>query len=281
MWAIGVITFLLLTGRPPFNGRYKREIRRQIILDKVSFPKNNSLSTSAKDFVRKLMEKEPEARLCAKEASKHTWLQGSAETEDLGQDLVKSIENYSSISKLKKLIVGMLLRQMTEADHRELKREFDKMDTDRDGFINLKEMTDYLHKQGGNYEDAKATASSIIKQFDQDGDNQINEYEWGSARLATKLGEDSIIKEQFERFDVNGDGYISADELCKFFNLSGDCIKRVIEEVDQNNDGKISFHEFVSEMKEGCLPWEMLSPNIKNQMPELRKELEDEEMEVE
>jgi len=156
------------------------------------------------------------------------------------------------------------------------------MDTDRDGLINLKEMTDYLHKQGGNYEDFKATASSIIKQFDQDGDNQINEYEWWSARLATKLGEDSIIKELFEKFDVNGDGHISAVELSKLFKRGDfDFIKRVIEEVDQNNDGKISFHEFVSEMKEGCLPWEMLSPNIKNQMPELRKELEDEEMEVE
>jgi len=55
-------------------------------------------------------------------------------------------------------------------------------------------------------------------------------------------------------------------------------MKLVIEKVDQNNDGKISLDEFKSKMKEGCFQWKMLSPKIKNLMPELRKELEDEEM---
>jgi len=278
MWTIGVITYVLLTGRPPFYGVDNKEILKKIIRARVSFPRSTKLSPSAKDFLKNLIKKSPKARLSAEQALKHRWLQGGAGTEDLGQDLIESLSNYSGVSKLKKVLVRMLANQMTKADHRALKHQFDKMDTDGDGVINLEELTDYLHKQGGNYEEAKATASHIISELDQDGDNQISKSEWWDARLATKFQNDSIIKEQFDRIDDNGDGYITHDELAKLFNgqLTGDLIKQMIEEVDQNNDGKISFDEFVCAMKEGCLK-KMLSPKIKNQIPELRKELEDEE----
>jgi len=278
MWTIGVITYVLLTGRPPFYGRDNKEILKKIIRGKVTFSKSTKLSNCAKDFIKKLIRKSPEERLSATDALKHKWLQGSAGTEDLGRDLVESLSNYSSVSKLKKVLVRMLANQMTKSDHRALRHQFDKMDTNGDGVINLEELTDYLYKQGGNYEEAKATATNIIKQLDQDGDNQISKSEWWDARLATKFQDDSIIKQQFNMIDDNGDGYITHDELAKLFNgqLTEDLIKQMIQEVDENNDGKISFDEFVVAMKQGCLK-KMLSPKIKNQMSELRKELESEE----
>jgi len=274
MWTIGVITFVLLTGRPPFYGRDNKEILKKIIRGKVSFPKSTRLSSSAKDFIRKLIKKKPEDRMSAEQALKHRWLQGSAGTQDLGRDLVESISNYSSVSKLKKVLVRMLASQMTKDDHRALQHQFDKMDTDRDGVINLEELANYLHKQGGSYEQARETASHIIKQLDQDGDGQISKAEWWDARLATKFQNDSIIRQQFNRIDDNGDGYITHDELHKLFNgqLTEDLIKQMIKEVDKNDDGKISFEEFVIAMKEGCMQ-KMLTPKMKNQLPQIREEL--------
>merc|ERR1712060_903810 len=246
----------------------------EIIRGKVSFPKSTKLSSSAKDFIRKLIRKKPEDRLSAADALKHRWLQGSAGTEDLGRDLVESISNYSSVSKLKKVLVRMLASQMTKDDHRALQHQFDKMDTDRDGVINLEELANYLHKQGGSYEQARETASHIIKQLDQDGDGQISKAEWWDARLATKFQNDSIIRQQFNRIDDNGDGFITHDELAKLFNgqLTEDLIRQMIKEVDKNDDGKISFEEFVIAMKEGCLQ-KMLTPKMKNQLPKIREEL--------
>jgi len=277
MWTIGVITYVLLTGRPPFYGRDNKEILKKIIRGKVSFPQSTRLSRSARDFIKKLIKKSPEARLSAKQALEHKWLQGQAGTEDLGRDLVESLSNYSSVSKLKKVLVRMLASQMTKADHRTLRHQFDQMDTNGDGVINLEELTDYLHKQSGNYAEAKRTATNIIKQLDQDGDGLISKSEWWDARLSTKFQDDSIIREQFERIDDNGDGYITHDELAKLFNgqLTEELIKQMIEEVDDNNDGKISFDEFVSAMKEGCLK-KMLAPQIKNEMSEIRQELQSE-----
>jgi len=277
MWTIGVITYVLLTGRPPFYGRDNKEILKKILRGKVNFPKSTKLSSSARDFIKRLIRKSPEARMSAKQALEHRWLRGQAGTEDLGRDLVESLSNYSSVSKLKKVLVRMLASQMTKADHRALKHQFDQMDINGDGQINLEELTNYLHKQSGNYVEAKRTATNIIKQLDQDGDGLISKSEWWDARLSTKFQDDSIIREQFNRIDDNGDGYITHDELAKLFNgqLTEDLIRQMIEEVDQNNDGKISFEEFVSAMKEGCLK-KMLAPNIKNEMSSLRKELQSE-----
>jgi len=279
MWTIGVITYVLLTGRPPFFGRDNKEILKKIIRGKVNFPKSTKLSSSAKDFIKQLIKKQPEFRMSAKQALEHRWLQGQAGTEDLGRDLVESLSNYSSVSKLKKVLVRMLANQMTKADHRALRHQFDQMDTNGDGVINLEELTDYLHKQGSNYEEAKQTATHIIQQLDQDGDNMISKAEWYDARLSTKFQDESIIRDQFNRIDDNGDGYITHDELAKLFNgqLTLDLIKQMIQEVDQNNDGKISYGEFVSAMKEGCLK-KMLAPKIKNQMSALRKELQSDQM---
>ena len=51
--------------------------------------------------------------------------------------------------------------------------------------------------------------------------------------------------------DTDKSGTISADELKDFFHLSNkddDYIKEMIEEVDENKDGVISFKEFKNMM---------------------------------
>merc|ERR1712060_873808 len=81
MWAIGVITYVLLTGRPPFNGHGKNaneEILRKIIKVKFSFPQSTRLSNSAKGVINLMIEKETATRLSAEDALKHDWLKGGA-----------------------------------------------------------------------------------------------------------------------------------------------------------------------------------------------------------
>jgi len=283
MWTIGVITYVLVTGRPPFYGRDNKEILKKILRKQLDFPKGSHLSKPAKDFIRRLCAKKPNLRLSAEKALEHGWLNGDAGTQDLCKDLMESLSNYSSVSKLKKVLVRMLGTQMTKSDHKALRNQFDKIDTDGDGVINLKELTDYLAKQSGNYEEAKKTATHIIEQLDQDGDGKISRAEWWDARIATKLQNDSVIRQQFDRIDDNGDGYITNDELTKLFNgqLTGDLIKQMIEEVDENNDGKISYDEFVSAMRKGCLNGILTTGvELKNQITTIRKELQGEEKET-
>lgn len=61
----------------------------------------------------------------------------------------------------------------------------------------------------------------------------------------------SNLKLAFDFFDEDHSGTISEDELKRIFiGLKGtDDIKKIIKEVDINNDGEISFDEFAKMME--------------------------------
>ena len=64
MWSLGVILFTILCGLPPFWGDTEREIYRRIRAGRVSFqgPEWELRSNDSKDFVRRLLDKNPRRR---------------------------------------------------------------------------------------------------------------------------------------------------------------------------------------------------------------------------
>ena len=76
-WSIGIVTHLLLCGKLPFSDEYsEREIARQTIHEKLTFeqPKWEKLSKESKDFVSKLLIKDPKKRMKVKNALVHPWI---------------------------------------------------------------------------------------------------------------------------------------------------------------------------------------------------------------
>merc|ERR1719193_2691463 len=114
---------------------------------------------------------------------------------------MQSLSNYSNVSRLKKVLVRMLGSQMTKADHKALQDQFNQMDQNGDGKINLEELTEYIYKRGGSKEQAHEAASNIIRQLDQDNDGQISLAEWQDARLSAKFKNEDFIKKSFKRID--------------------------------------------------------------------------------
>lgn len=70
-----------------------------------------------------------------------------------------------------------------------------------------------------------------------------------------KLFVKESLNEAFNYFDVDGDGYIEKNELSKLLEGSDNkSIEKMMEEIDQNNDQKISKDEFFTYLsKKGCL----------------------------
>jgi len=75
-WSIGVITYVLLCGSPPFYGKTQNILFDKILRADYDFPDPEwtSVSASAKDFIRKLLVIEPEERYSAKQCLDHPWL---------------------------------------------------------------------------------------------------------------------------------------------------------------------------------------------------------------
>lgn len=77
VWSIGVITYILLCGRPPFKGRSKPEIFKSIIHNEPLFDTQPwpRISEEAIDFIRMALIKDNHKRWDAKSLLSHPWIQ--------------------------------------------------------------------------------------------------------------------------------------------------------------------------------------------------------------
>ncbi|XP_039558064.1 death-associated protein kinase 2-like isoform X5 [Passer montanus] len=76
MWSIGVITYILLSGLSPFQGETDAETLSNVVAGAYEFEQRCFSQTSdmAKDFIRRLLVKEPQRRMSAAECLVHPWI---------------------------------------------------------------------------------------------------------------------------------------------------------------------------------------------------------------
>ncbi|XP_052860145.1 calcium/calmodulin-dependent protein kinase type 1 [Anopheles cruzii] len=80
VWSIGVISYILLCGYPPFYDENDANLFAQILKGEFEFdsPYWDEISDSAKDFIRQLMCVNVERRFTCKLALAHPWISGNA-----------------------------------------------------------------------------------------------------------------------------------------------------------------------------------------------------------
>jgi len=80
IWSVGIITYILLCGYPPFNGGNDSDIKQMIMLhghpDNVNFKLRgwDGKSEEVKDFIKCLLRRDPKKRFTTREALMHPWL---------------------------------------------------------------------------------------------------------------------------------------------------------------------------------------------------------------
>jgi len=111
MWAVGVITYILLCGFEPFyDDRGDQAMFQRILKCDYEFmsPWWDEVSVNAKDLVSKLIVKDPKKRLTAKQALQHPWVQGKgANFKHMGQTHEK-LKEFNAKRKLKAGMLGVL-----------------------------------------------------------------------------------------------------------------------------------------------------------------------------
>ncbi|XP_063220216.1 calcium/calmodulin-dependent protein kinase type 1 isoform X1 [Bacillus rossius redtenbacheri] len=80
VWSIGVISYILLCGYPPFYDENDANLFAQILKGEFEFdsPYWDDISDSAKDFIRQLMCVDVEKRYTCRQALSHPWISGNA-----------------------------------------------------------------------------------------------------------------------------------------------------------------------------------------------------------
>lgn len=75
IWAIGVIAYTLLVGIPPFQSKTSKATWSKIKQVAYSYPMTLNLSNESKDFIHRLLQKEPSHRLKLDEIWNHPFMQ--------------------------------------------------------------------------------------------------------------------------------------------------------------------------------------------------------------
>ncbi|XP_071930157.1 calcium-dependent protein kinase 1 isoform X2 [Coffea arabica] len=90
---------------------------------------------------------------------------------------------------------------------------------------------------------------------DVDNSGTIDYGEFIAATLhLNKIEREDHLFAAFNYFDKDGSGYITRDELqqaCKEFGIDDTSLDDMIRDVDQDNDGRIDYNEFVAMMQRG------------------------------
>ncbi|KAK5877994.1 hypothetical protein CesoFtcFv8_025448 [Champsocephalus esox] len=85
MWALGVITYIVLSGSMPFEDDSRTRLYRSIVRGKYSFHGDPwpSVSNLAKDFIHRLLPLDPTSRLSADQALRHPWVSTMAASSSM------------------------------------------------------------------------------------------------------------------------------------------------------------------------------------------------------
>eukprot|EP01123_Difflugia_compressa_P013375 TRINITY_DN615_c0_g1_i1.p1 TRINITY_DN615_c0_g1~~TRINITY_DN615_c0_g1_i1.p1 ORF type:complete len:472 (+),score=95.17 TRINITY_DN615_c0_g1_i1:51-1466(+) len=85
IWSIGVITYILLCGFPPFYGNTDQQIFEKILKVDYDFPSPDwdAISGEAKDFIKKILVQDPTKRPTALQALEMDWIKNKAPTKPL------------------------------------------------------------------------------------------------------------------------------------------------------------------------------------------------------
>ena len=258
IWSCGIILYTMLCGHPPFLGNDEDSIKNKILNCKVEYPQNEfkNISKGAIDFLELLLENDPNKRISAEEALKNEWLINMLNSDDdniLNKTIIENLIKFSSTVSLQKATLSFLTNQISMNEEiKTLKKEFDKIDVNKDGEISLDELILCL-KTLYPLEEAKKRAKDIFKEIDFNNDGSINFSEFLTVNLQKeKILNEDMLRKAFNLFDIDGNGYITIDELKQTLNLHlNNQIdwKDLVGEVDKDGDYQINFEEFKEMME--------------------------------
>ncbi|KAH7687029.1 Non-specific serine/threonine protein kinase protein [Dioscorea alata] len=253
VWSIGVITYILLCGKRPFWDRTEDGIFKEVLRNKPDFRRKPwpSISDSAKDFIQKLLVKDPRCRLTAAQALSHQWVREGGVASEIPIDIsvLSNMRQFVKYSRLKQFALRALASTLNEDEIADLKDQFQAFDVDKNGVISLEEMRQALAKDIP-WRSKEPRVLEILQAIDSNTDGLVDFSEFVAAALHVRQLEEhdserwhSRSQAAFEKFDVDKDGYITPEELRMHTGLRGS-IEPLLDEADIDKDGRISLAEF-------------------------------------
>ena len=272
IWSCGIIMYILLTGKPPFNGDSDEEILKKILQNHLDLEKYpwSVISLKAKDLIKKLLETDTKKRITAEEALNHEWFKckqvNTQETSGLFKVknpdlLLNNLINYRTDNPLRCAVLAYLIHNNMQLEHvHEAIKLFNKMDLNGDGQISKDELyiglKDFLELSGDKL---KNNVDIIFNNLDTDHNGFIEYEEFIRAAVNKKIFySTNYLRFAFDYFDRDKNGCISFDEIKNIFFINEknkkdskaqEQLKKCFQDSDINGNCNLTFDEFIKMTK--------------------------------
>ncbi|GKA25731.1 CDPK-related protein kinase [Tanacetum coccineum] len=277
VWSIGVIAYILLCGSRPFWARSESGIFRAVLkadpsFDEVPWP---TLSSDAKDFVKRLLNKDPRKRMTAAQGLSHPWIRNTANELKVPLDIsiLKLMKAYMRSSALRKAALRSLSKTLTVDELFYLKEQFSLLEPSKNGSINMENIKAALMKHAtdamkeSRVHDFLASLNALQYRrmdFEEFCAAAINIYQ-----LEALDRWEQHARCAYELFEKDGNRAIMIEELASELGLSPSVpVHAVLHDWIRHTDGKLSFLGFVKLLHGICnvniSPYENWRSNAKN-----------------
>eukprot|EP00511_Aplanochytrium_stocchinoi_P007376 CAMPEP_0204831178 /NCGR_PEP_ID=MMETSP1346-20131115/10058_1 /ASSEMBLY_ACC=CAM_ASM_000771 /TAXON_ID=215587 /ORGANISM="Aplanochytrium stocchinoi, Strain GSBS06" /LENGTH=411 /DNA_ID=CAMNT_0051961999 /DNA_START=576 /DNA_END=1811 /DNA_ORIENTATION=+ len=264
LWSIGVITFVLLCGYPPFDGNDNETIFRKVKKGEFHFHKKywSHVSDEAKNFIRSMLTYDPKSRPTANEALRHPWLENANSTilfsvpNDSFVGTLANIRKFNAKNELKKATFAYIASQLvTKTERESLAKIFRAYDKNGDGLLSNEEIRCGFENHYIEGLDSPESIEAIFNEVDIDGSGNIDYTEFIMAAMnRNELLSKDRLAAAFQMFDQDGDGSITWKEIKQVLTSATDNavtikhVQEMINQADIDGDGCLSVNEFVEMM---------------------------------
>ena len=272
VWAIGVIAYMLLSGRAPFPGSTEKSVFKRIKSGRISFegPEWANVSSFGISFCSSLLVVDPTARPSASQALLHPWLARYIEdqklhAEKISPDVAESLCRFAKYNSIRKCALMVIAHHLSHNELKELREVFLAADVDNSGTLTFEQISKLLERFG--HEDLDDTNLKTIfsglhvdhLHHDENGGSsssahlaRVHYMEFLAATVETRCVIDATaLKVAFDHMDVDHTGYITAHSLKAVLGkgFSDAEVEEMVGLIDR--DGKISKNEFIALMQGG------------------------------
>ncbi|XP_062201600.1 CDPK-related kinase 3-like [Phragmites australis] len=247
MWSIGVITYILLCGSRPFWARTESGIFRSVLRADPNFDDVpwQSASPEAKDFVKRLLNKDYRKRMTAAQALSHPWLRDEHRQIPLDMLVFKLVKAYFRSTPLKQAALKALSRAITEDEIIYIRAQYNLLEpSSRDGRICIDNFRMALLQ---NSTDAmkESRTLEILNALEPLAYRRMDFEEFRAATISPYQLEaltrwEEIASTAFEYFEQEGNRAVTIEELAQEMNLSSAAYS-IVRDWIRPLDGRLSF----------------------------------------
>ena len=243
IWGIGVITFLLLSGFPPFGGCGGPEslmtVRNNILSGSFNYEPDDiwvNVSELAKDFIKSLLVTDPNLRPTAEGAQQLPWIKDfsqrcSATSNNLNPNVVRSLVAFKEYSDMRKLLCEVLSFTLLPEQIKNLREEFEVLDKEGTGEISLQSLKTVLMSSALNGSLGALSESEIEDIFNamrvRESETTIHWHEFIAAGLSQCQVDDRNLRLAFDRMDSDHNGFITFKNVLNLLGSDGASEERV------------------------------------------------------